>query len=260
MDTFVKIYKAEKENVSMLLCYDNCSEKKDPIIVLHQMLEDKESELELAYYLAREGKFVIVPDLLYHGDSQDSVKIKKKMNFNKLFVEMDKSMELIQKVITILSKDYASTIIMDNLGIMGTSYGGMLALTAGYWFKEIQYVAALCSSANWRGLIDRQTFESFRLFSDQRPVVDSNQVDDYILRYDPIYHIEEYEVKPVLIMSGGLDTTFTYKLVEPFYERLAAYYSKMNCNERLQWKKYSSSGHKVSYEMTCDLLEWIDHR
>lgn len=259
MEEFIKISTVKKNDLPVLICCDNKREKKNPIILLHRLLEDKESELMLAYYLARQGYFVAVPDLLYHGDSSDSIRKKKKMDFNKFFSEIGRSMELIHNVINLLTKQYDSYLHMDNLGIVGSSYGGMLALTAGYRFAEIQYVVSLCASANWQQLIDRQTFEAFRLFSEDRPVVDSERVRASILVYDPIYHIVEYKDKPVLMMNGALDTTFTYKLVQPFSEKLEMHYTNMKCGEKFQWKKYPHAGHKVTYEMINNLLEWLEN-
>ncbi|MBD5534769.1 MAG: alpha/beta hydrolase [Lachnospiraceae bacterium] len=251
------IEKGKIEEIPVLFFYNTGTVKKKVIILLHQLIEDKESEMMLAYYLSVQGYFVLVPDLLYHGESKNSLRESMKFDFNTIYTEMDKSMELIQKLIKFVETDNCFCLDKGDIGIVGTSYGGMLALTAGYYIPKITHIAALCTSANWEVLVNNRSFETFRLFSRQRPVVSKELVEKYILEYDPIYHIEDYKDKFVIMMNGALDTTFNYRIVEPFADKMKAYYESIHYSERYTWKKYARSGHKVTYDMICDLLEWL---
>lgn len=212
----------------------------------------------LTYYLARQGYFVAVPDLLYHGASKNSVKSGGKLNFNTIFTEMEQSMQRIQDVIDFLYEHYISQVNMEQLGIIGSSYGGYLALTAGYRFPQISYVASLCSSGTWKELIDKNSCEVFNIFSESRPVMRAELVNDFVKQYEPICHVNEYMDKKVILMNGGLDTTFTYELVKPFVEKMEQHYKEIECIDKFQWKKYRFAGHKVTYEMISDLLKWLD--
>jgi len=259
LEEFIKVVTTQKDEIPILICYKNTTDKKIPIILLHQLLEDKESELMLSYYLAKQNYFVVAPDLLFHGTSSNSVRSKRSFDFNKLFSELDKSMELIKCLVDFIKFDFSSYAEVEKLGIIGSSYGGMLALTAGYRIPEIKFVASLCSAADWQTLVDNKSFEAFRIFSEQRPVVNCEMVKEYILQYDPIHHIAEYKDKPILLMNGSLDTTFTFKLIEPFYQKLVVHYEGIQCLERLEWKKYLKSGHKINYEMINDLTNWLNN-
>lgn len=251
------IDKRKIKEIPVLFFYNRAIVKKKVIILLHQLLEDKESEMTLAYYLALQGYFVIIPDLRYHGESRNSLRGSMKFDFNTIYTEMDKSMELILELIEFIENDNCFCLDKDNIGIVGTSYGGMLALTAGYYIPKITHIAALSTSANWEVLVNNRSFETFRLFSKQRPVVNKELVEKYILEYDPIYHIKDYKDKFVIMMNGALDTTFSYRIVGPFVDKMKAYYESIDYPERYTWKKYERSGHKVTYYMICDLLEWL---
>lgn len=257
MNVSIKIERIIYNDIPLLLCYKDNKEEMIPIILLHQLLEDKESELTLAYYLAVSGYYVMIPDLLYHGEWTESVRNSEKLDFNKLFTEMDRSMELIQNLIQYVHMFSGLSVNSEKIGIVGTSYGGMLALAAGSQFHDIKFVAALCTSANWSTLVENYSFEAFRIFSKKKPVVEPEVVSEYILKYDPIYHIEGFEDKPVLLISGVLDTTFTYELLKPFYEKMTEHYIEKKCPEKFEWKRYRRAGHKVIYDMVSYLKLWL---
>ncbi len=134
----------------------------------------------------------------------------------------------------------------------------MLALAAGAIFNEVKFVGAICSSPNWAELITNNSIESFRIFSINRPVIDFQIVQESIRKYDPIYHIDGFEGKDIMLMSGALDTTFKYCLTEPFYKEMMAMYDNNKKHNSITWKKYDKTGHKVTYDMIQDLLEWLN--
>lgn len=248
MDTYVQIRKTIIDNIPVLICNNGEKNQKGNIILLHKLLEDKEHEILLAYYLAQSGYEVLIPDLLYHGESPLSVRISKKMDFNKLYTEMDKSIELIRRLMEDISDR--------KIGLIGSSYGGMLALAAGGILDGISFVGAICSSPNWAQLLKSGNIESFRMFSSNRPVIDYQIVQESIRKYDPMYHIDGFEGKDIMLMNGALDTTFKYCLTQPFYKELSERCDKKK-HSSITWKKYDKTGHSVTYDMIQDLLEWL---
>lgn len=243
MDLCIQIEKKKIQEIPVLVCRNTNKSNKGYIILLHRLLEDKEHEIILGYYLSQLGYEVILPDLLYHGESPFSVRESKRMDFNKLYTEMDKNMELIRILLNYVENQ--------KIGIIGTSYGGMLALAAGTKFDEIKYIGALCTCVNWEKLIVNSSFENFRLFSTERPVINFQDVQKEIKKFDPIYNVDKFKGKNVILMNGELDTTFNYSLIEPFYKKMV---EEQNI---VTWKKYKKTGHNVSYEMIRDLQEWL---
>lgn len=247
MESEVIIEDKAFDGIYFLKCSSLNKKSKGNIILLHKLLEDKEHELFLAYYLVRNGYDVYIPDLLYHGESYMSIKYNQKMDFNKIFTEMNKSMEMIRKIIDYIGKK--------GIGIVGSSYGGMIALAAGAFFDEIHFICALCSCVNWKKLVLEKTFEGFRFVSINKPVIDWQTVCDSIQIYDPIYHINELRSKDIIMMNGKLDTTFKLDLIKPFYEELIY---KKEYGKSIVWNVYDKAGHSVTYEMINDLLNWLN--
>lgn len=227
-------------------------------MLLHKLLYDKESELPLAYHLAVNNYFVVILDLLNHGDRECSFRSSNKLDFNKIFTGIGDSINDIREVISYVSHEFDKEITEDSFNIIGTSYGGMLALTAGYLLEEVKVVASINSSACWRGLVENGSFEMFRLFSSSKPVVDIKQVSMPINRFDPYMNVEKYNLRPILLLNGAKDTTFTFQLIEPFYNKLMQYYEDNNALENVTWLKYQRVGHQLVHQMIEDLIVWLN--
>ena len=251
MKEYIKVVRQRIKGIPVLFCYSNHGDNKIPIIVLHKLMNDKESELQLGVFLAEQGFFAIIPDMPFHGEFEDSIRQKGRINFNNLFSKLDVTIGNIKIIIDEVSHMDVPISIKDFM-VVGTSYGGMVALAAGYLFDEITAVASLCASASWSELIENGSFEAFRLYSETRPVVVWEEVRKDVEQFDPYYHTQLYKGKPILLMNGALDTTFRISMVEPFYDKLYTQYQ-----EKVTWLKYPRIGHQVRYEMMVDLVSWI---
>ena len=73
--------------------------RKEAIFVLHKLLCDKTSELPLAYELAKEGYFVIIMDIMGHGE-RNTLK-EHKYDFQNMFYDVRKTVEDIGKVLPV---------------------------------------------------------------------------------------------------------------------------------------------------------------
>lgn len=258
MENVVSINKLNIKDIPILLCTNESKKKKIPIILLHKILCDKETELKIAYHLAQHNYFVIIPDLLMHGEHEDSYEIKNNLDFNEFFTATPKFMSMIELIIEYINHNLENIAITEQITIVGISYGGYLALIAGYWFQEIKYIISINSCGNFSKVMENDTFDMFRLYSRRRPIIDKSKVKQVVDTYDPILNVDLYSNKPIFLLNGALDTTFSKDEILPFVDLLKEVYKNNGGSERIIHKIYARTGHDVNNQMIKDLINWLD--
>ncbi len=255
MNENIIIQKTSVEEIPILFVRQDNAERKEAIFVLHKLLCDKTSELPLAYELAKEGYFVIIMDIMGHGE-RNTLK-EHKYDFQNMFYDVRKTVEDIGKVLQYIRDSGEKKISLNHTGVVGTSFGASIALIAGYMLKEISYVACLIGTCNLRYIIENRTLCVFRPFSLSKNVIDYDKVIDEMEELDCLKNYNSDNLKPMLFLDGKIDMTIPYKEKTEFYRELESIFLKAGRKEDITYQFYSNTGHKLNDDMIHTLLVWL---
>lgn len=246
------------ESIPAVFVENNERKVKKVIFLFHRLLNDKTRELPLAYNLAREGYFVVVPDMYGHGDNIESFRESGKYDFNNLFRHIYLTAECVNRVTNYLKQKKSGSLSFEDMGAVGVSAGGSVALVAGCLVKEVRYAASIIGSCNWEYIVENNLFRSFRIYASSNPVIDNKKAKEDIEKYEPLNNFNAGNIKPVLFLDGKLDTSVPYTAKAEYYEKLKKIYSCCGKENYLEFKLYSKAGHEVTPEMTEDLIKWLN--
>lgn len=243
--------------IPLVFCRQAGNERKQVIFLFHRLLQSKIFELPLAYQLARHNYCVIGMDIRGHGQRNDSFDVCGKYDFNNYFTDIVETALDVKQVVRFLQEKSWPELDLTNTGAIGISMGGMIALAAGYLLEEVKYVVSIVSGFDWERILEKSSFQSFRLYSRTREVFDPKLARSVIKEYNPSRHIAEYSLKPILFLNGELDFVTPMQEVERFFQQLVEHYQQFNCAERVKLIKYPKGGHELTMEMIRDLLLWL---
>lgn len=244
-----------------LLVLSNKTNKVKPIIFLfHKLLEDKRHELPLGLLLAENDFFVVMMDMHGHGERIDSYYIEKKYDFNNLFKDIYSTANDISIIIEFLKKNMGDSLDFNNIGAIGVSIGGSIALVAGYLIDEIKFVASVIGACNWTYLVENDSFKSFKYYALSPNVFDHSKVKQDILKYDPCNNYNQNNMVPILFQHGALDFGIPINAVKDYYQKLSVQASKYDKETSIKFINYEKAGHWVTNEMELDLVNWVKQK
>lgn len=257
MEKGIVILKKYVDKIPILFVTKEGNEKKEIIFLLHKLLNNKESELPLAYKLAIEGYFVIILDIAGHGE-RNSLE-KHKYNFQNMLLDANQTVNDIEKVIQYIKEYMLKDICIEHIGIIGTSFGGSIALMAGYRIKIINYIVCLVGTCNLRYVIENKKLQSFRPFFAIKGNINYEKIIDDVERFDCLKHYNSQNLKPMLFLDGKLDMTVPYKEKMLFYKDLESIFIKANREWGLKYKFYPNAGHQINTDMVQTLIVWLEY-
>lgn len=230
---------------------------KKVIFLFHRLLNNKVNELPVAYILANNGYFVVSCDMYGHGDREESCDLSRKYDFDNVFKDIYHTASDIQYIIAYLKEHKGDALDFDNIGAVGTSIGGSVALVSGYLIDEIKYVASMVGTNDWNYIIDNKTFNSFRFHARSKPVMDYEKARDFAVEHDPVNNYNDKNIKPLLFLNGMLDTTIPITIASEYAKQLKNVFSHYGKEDYIEFKSYHNVGHEISPEMINDLLQWL---
>src|SRR5690625_2244473 len=120
---------------SLVITKTSKSNEPAPLIIyFHGFTSAKEHNLPIAYLLAEQGYRVVLPDSKYHGEREKEItKTERYMYFWDIVMDNVHELEIIRDYY-----DQKGLILKDQIGIAGTSMGGITtaaALTHYSWIK-----------------------------------------------------------------------------------------------------------------------------
>jgi BAAT / Acyl-CoA thioester hydrolase C terminal. len=226
----------------------------NPIIfVYHKLMEEKENELRLGYYIAKQGYFVILVDTPMHGPDER----RQKYEFNKVLSDIKDTVFYTQEIIAFLSKQNYD-LNFHSIGAVGSSIGATIALMAGVLLESITYVGCLIGTCNLETVFLRHGLDSFKLYSKSQPVIDYQQILEEFPRFNIFNLLHQDNMKPVIFLDGKLDLTVPIKDKYKFYEKLKELYRSENKEDLLYFLEYKNAGHFVTNQMINDLIKWLN--
>ncbi|HJV30555.1 MAG TPA: prolyl oligopeptidase family serine peptidase [Bacillales bacterium] len=227
-------------------------EKLPLVIFIHGFTSAKEHNLHYAYKLAEAGFRVLLPEALYHGEREEGLDEKE------LYTHFWEIVLNTINELNIIKEFFANNglIKADQIGICGTSMGGIVTLGALTQFKWIKAAVSLMGMPAYEKFslwqLDQLEKQGIRLpFSEDQIEQQLSILREYDLSLQP----EKLANRPLLFWHGKKDPMVPYSFPYQFYERIEPDYQKNP--EKLAFLVDEKAGHKVSREGLLATVEWF---
>ena len=255
---YIIVRKINVQAIPCLLVYNNIASTKSIVFIFHKLLENKESELSLAYKLAEEGFFVVTIDMRGHGERENSYEKIGLYEFNNLIKDCFGTANDALEIITYFKTSNEFKLDYNDLTCIGISIGANIALMTGYLSETVNRVVSLIGSLDWEDSIKNNKFISFRFHSRNKSMIQYENVENDILKYNPIFNYPKLKRLPKLLFSNGLlDATIPIESATLYYKEMEKIYHNQGCKKLIEMKTYAKTGHYVTYKMTDDLFCWL---
>jgi uncharacterized protein len=229
-------------------------ESKLPFIIFnHGFTSAKEHNLHYAYLLAEKGFRVILPEAIYHGERGQG------LNESNLYGHF---WEIVIKTIHELN-DYKEYYVNEGLaeqeqiGLAGTSMGGMVTLGALTKYKWIKAAVSLMGMPAYEEYLHWQ-LEQMKSLGISLSFT-NEQIEEqlsFLRQYDLSLQPEKLENRPLLFWHGKKDPIVPYHLTYQFYQSIKENYKKEPAN--IQFISDAQADHKVSREGLKATVEWFE--
>lgn len=228
--------------------------KKVPFIIfVHGFESAKEHNLHYAFLLAEKGFRVVLPEARYHGERDKKLKQSELM-----FRFWEIIIETIHELNTI--KDYyvhLNQVNKDQIGVVGTSMGGIVTLGALTQFDWIKAAVSLMGSPYYVDFAKGQ-IKHFQTLGVHIPFSEEQLDKQYraLYPYDLSMQSEKLNNRPLMFWHGKKDHTVPYEPTYHFYKAIKDDYK--NNPERLFFFTDNKAGHKVSREGLLKTVDWFE--
>lgn len=222
------------------------------VFFFHGFTSVKEVNLHYAYFLAQKNIRVVLPEADYHGERSRNVGMLE-MSVHFWDIVLQNITELGE-----LKEEYerAGRIDSDNIGVAGTSMGGVTTLGA---LTQYDWITAGVS------LMGNPAYERFARFlvdqvkarGEQLPLSDEQLEEAYakLVPYDLSRQPEKLNNRPFLFWHGKKDPVVPYEDAYRLYQEVKGHYSDP---EKIQFILDEHAEHKVSKEGVAALVAWFD--
>jgi fermentation-respiration switch protein FrsA (DUF1100 family) len=240
-------------NIPLLHVFpDGRKEEKLPTVVFfHGHMSAKEHNLHYAYQMAEKGMRVLLPDALLHGEREEGLDaIQISLRFWEVVLTSIEELAYIHK--TMHEKQW----VQSEIGVGGTSMGGITTLGALTTYPWIKAAAVMMGAANYVQLAKAQMaqFESkgFKL-----PITaeERKQMLGTLARFDATKNKGILNKRPVFFWHGEQDATVPYSPTFSFYKALKEEYEEVP--EHLYFMSEKEAGHAVSRRGMLAAAEWL---
>lgn len=249
----VTIKQEKIEGIPVIIAVSENSHKKLAVFY-HQFLKTKEDMLPLLYLLAKMGYVAIAPDMRSHGERIDYTGEFPWQRFYELaFETADEVSDVIDYAFSRYEIEY------EDVTVIGTSLGGIAALSASMIDERIKNIGAIISSGDFSSLCRVKKRSVLRRFYsdnsyDEKEFVES--VDDKAVVYDPYLNMEYILNKRILMINGSFDLAFPVEIVTRFQNRMMEY--KKNELDTMEFHLLKNAGHEFNIEMRDIVCEWAN--
>ena len=261
MNNRVNIIKENIDGIPVLLVYNLSSVIKDIIVIFHKLLENKESELAMAYRLATEGFFVVNVDMHGHGERWESYEDIGFYDFNNLIRDCYFTAVDVNKILDYLKKCGTYNVSYENIGCIGISIGANIALITGYLDYNVKRIISVIGSLDWDTPVKNNKYAHFRLYATDKEVIKYDEVKNDITKYHPLNHYKEMAHLPkILFLNGLLDMAIPYVSAKEFNDKMEKIYCNAGKSKLIKQKTYQRVGHNVTYNMIDDIISWLKEK
>lgn len=223
------------------------------VFFIHGFTSAKEHNLHFAYLLAEKGFRVVLPDVDLHGERNNQQTHKEMMfQFWRIVVQTIAELEEVKN--EFVNRELAEP---ENIGLVGTSMGGIITFGALTQYKWIKAAVSLMGSPSYeklsRGQIAQLKETGIELpFSDEELEREFASLRTFDLSASP----EKLGQRPVLIWHGQQDSVVPFQPTYDFYEQYKNEYAEVPAN--FQFIVDEKAGHKVSREALLKTVDWFE--
>lgn len=221
------------------------------VIFFHGHMSAKEHNLHYAYQLADKGIRVLLPDAILHGEREEGLdNVQISLRFWEIVLTSIEELGFLNTEI------HKKGLAQGEIGIGGTSMGGITSLGALTVYPWIKSAAVMMGAANYVQLAKAQMaqFESkgFKLpiTPDERKKMLST-----LERFDATKNRSVLAKRPVFFWHGEQDTTVPFSPIMSFYKALMEDYAEVP--ERLYFMRDREAGHAVSRQGMLAATDWL---
>ncbi|WML43355.1 prolyl oligopeptidase family serine peptidase [Neobacillus sp. PS3-40] len=227
-------------------------EKLPLIIFIHGFTSAKEHNLHYAYLLAEAGFRILLPEALYHGErEQDLTEKDLLIHFWDIVLNTINEIKIIKEFY-----EEEGLVKSGEIGVVGTSMGGMVTLGAMTQYEWIKVAVSLMGMPAY----EKYSLWQLEQLSEQGVPLPFNEEEieqqlATIRQYDLSLQPEKLVNRPLLFWHGKKDSLVPYPLTYQFFETIKPDYQQNPGN--LAFLTDEQAGHKVSREGLIATVEWF---
>ncbi|MGE8205200.1 prolyl oligopeptidase family serine peptidase [Heyndrickxia sp. NPDC080065] len=233
---------------------ENLKGTKTPFIMfVHGFESAKEHNLHYAYLLAEKGFRVVLPEANYHGEREENLSQSDRM-----FRFWNVIIQTIHELNIIKNHFVESEQVDDkNIGVVGTSMGGIVTLGALTQYDWIKAAISLMGSPHYADFAKAQ-INHFRSTGVNIPFTDDELEAQYkdLEPYDLSKNAHKLKNRPLMFWHGKRDQMVPYEPTFNFYKKLKNMYT--DNPDKLFFLTDEKAGHKVSREGLLKTVEWFE--
>ncbi|MFD1862243.1 prolyl oligopeptidase family serine peptidase [Planococcus chinensis] len=227
------------------------SERLPTVVFFHGHMSAKEHNLHYAYQLAEKGIRVLLPDALLHGERAEGMDaVQMSLRFWEIVLTSIEELGFLNEEV------HKKGLAEGEIGIGGTSMGGITALGALTVYPWIKTAAVMMGAANYVQLAKAQMAQ-FESKGFQLPITDDERraMLATLERFDATKNKSVLARRPVFFWHGEQDTTVPFSPIMSFYKALSEDYAEVP--ERLYFMRDREAGHAVSRDGMLAATEWL---
>jgi dienelactone hydrolase len=260
------------EDIPLLMIKEEDKENCPLVFFSHGFTSDKKQGLLFGYELAKKGFCFVALDSKMHGDRFDPL-FEKMLSGNADYLYPFESgldtFLLMQEIILQTGKDIDlliehfkgdPSVKKDAIGLTGYSMGGYAAFYIAARNPDIQAAVPIAGvpafEARWNdAVLEASTYPEW---SEKIESV-SSEIESqtaFMQENDPFESLLDFHPKPLLMISGDLDTDCPKKYSVDLYRKLKPVYQDIP--ERLQLRIHDGVGHQLTPGMIQDACDWFE--
>lgn len=233
------------------------SEKKDEqlpgIIFVHGFTSAKEHNLHYAYYLAKRGFRVLLPEAPLHGERKALI-TESELNYSfwEIVLQMIKELEIFVNAFT-----HKDLLDKKRIGLAGTSMGGIVTLGALTQYSWVKAAVSLMGSPSYEMLAKSQ-MASLRKDKSDIPFTEEDLEKLYtqLRKFDLSQQPDKLMQRPLLFWHSEIDQIVPFRPTFDFYLKSKRHYT--DHPDRIHFIADKTSGHKVSREGVIETVRWFE--
>lgn len=226
-------------------------ERLPTVIFFHGHMSAKEHNLHYAYQMAEKGVRALLPDAHLHGEREEGLdQIQMSLRFWEVVLTSIEELERLNQEL------HRQQLVSGEIGIGGTSMGGITTLGALTVYPWIQAASVMMGAANYVQLAKAQ-MQQFESKGFKLPITaeERRNMLQTLERFDATKNKSIFNSRPVFFWHGEQDTTVPFSPMFSFYKALVEDYEEVP--ERLHFMRDKEAGHAVSRSGMLAATDWL---
>ncbi|MGB6407589.1 MAG: prolyl oligopeptidase family serine peptidase [Planococcus donghaensis] len=231
---------------------DNDEQSALPTVVFfHGHMSAKEHNLHYAYQLAEKGLRVILPDAHLHGERSEGLDhVQISLRFWEIVLTSIEELAFLHEEL------HKQNMVVDEIGVGGTSMGGITTMGAMTVYPWIQAAAVMMGAGNYVELAQAQMTQ-YESRGFQLPISEEEREKMLatLAMFDSVEHQENYQKRPIYFWHGEQDVTVPFEPTYRLFKSLKKQYEEVP--EKIVFRREREAGHAVSRAGMLEATEWF---